>query len=128
MTASGTDQRPDARTAPGTAIAEAGLAGLSPAYFGMVMATGIVSLAAQMLGWPGIAISDEYGGLGLGLVELVILAEELGYAVAGVPPEIMGVRPIAAIPKPSLIHILRCPPPHPCRSRWSPRHSKKTTF
>ena len=37
------------------------------------------------LGWPGIAISEEYGGLGLGLVELVILAEELGYAVAGSP-------------------------------------------
>ena len=34
---------------------QAGLAGLSPAYFGMVMATGIVSLAAQMLGWPAVA-------------------------------------------------------------------------
>ena len=33
----------------------AGLADLSPAYFGMVMATGIVSLAAQMLGWPTLA-------------------------------------------------------------------------
>jgi tellurite resistance protein TehA-like permease len=33
----------------------AGLAGMSPAYFGMVMATGIVSLAAQMLGWPTLA-------------------------------------------------------------------------
>ena len=33
----------------------AGLAGLSPAYFGMVMATGIVSLAAQLLGWPTLA-------------------------------------------------------------------------
>lgn len=30
----------------------AGLAGLSPAYFGMVMATGIVSIAAQLLGHP----------------------------------------------------------------------------
>jgi len=28
------------------------LAGMSPAYFGMVMATGIVSLAAQLLGMP----------------------------------------------------------------------------
>jgi len=37
------------------------------------------------LGWPGIAISEDFGGLGLGLVELVILAEELGYAVAGSP-------------------------------------------
>jgi tellurite resistance protein TehA-like permease len=33
----------------------AGLADMSPAYFGMVMATGIVSLAAQMLGWPTLA-------------------------------------------------------------------------
>lgn len=37
------------------------------------------------LGWPGIAISEEHGGQGLGVVELVILAEELGYAVAGSP-------------------------------------------
>ncbi|KGM52287.1 C4-dicarboxylate ABC transporter [Lysobacter concretionis Ko07 = DSM 16239] len=33
----------------------AGLAGLSPAYFGMVMATGIVSLAASMQGLPRLA-------------------------------------------------------------------------
>lgn len=33
----------------------AGLAGLSPAYFGMVMATGIVSIAAHMLGYPRVA-------------------------------------------------------------------------
>src|SRR6478609_5029364 len=31
------------------------LAGLSPAYFGMVMATGIVSLAAHLRAMPGIA-------------------------------------------------------------------------
>lgn len=37
------------------------------------------------LGWPGIAIAEEYGGLGLGLVELAILGEELGYAVAASP-------------------------------------------
>src|SRR3954451_22602168 len=37
------------------------------------------------LGWPGIAVSEEYGGLGLGLVELVILAEELGYAMTSSP-------------------------------------------
>jgi alkylation response protein AidB-like acyl-CoA dehydrogenase len=37
------------------------------------------------LGWPGIAISEEYGGQGLGVVELVILQEELGYACAPVP-------------------------------------------
>jgi tellurite resistance protein TehA-like permease len=33
----------------------AGLADTSPAYFGMVMATGIVSLAAQLLGMPDVA-------------------------------------------------------------------------
>jgi tellurite resistance protein TehA-like permease len=32
-----------------------GLAGLSPAYFGMVMATGIVSIAAYLLGLPWVA-------------------------------------------------------------------------
>jgi alkylation response protein AidB-like acyl-CoA dehydrogenase len=37
------------------------------------------------LGWPGIAIAEEFGGQGLGLVELVILAEELGNTVAGSP-------------------------------------------
>jgi alkylation response protein AidB-like acyl-CoA dehydrogenase len=37
------------------------------------------------LGWPGIAISEEYGGQGLGAVELVILQEELGYACAPTP-------------------------------------------
>jgi alkylation response protein AidB-like acyl-CoA dehydrogenase len=37
------------------------------------------------LGWPGIAIAEEYGGQGLGLVELVILQEELGYALAPSP-------------------------------------------
>ena len=37
------------------------------------------------LGWPGIAISEEYGGQGLGMVELMILCEELGYACAPLP-------------------------------------------
>jgi alkylation response protein AidB-like acyl-CoA dehydrogenase len=37
------------------------------------------------LGWPGIAIADEHGGQGLGIVELAILCEELGYACAPVP-------------------------------------------
>jgi len=31
------------------------LAGLAPAYFGLVMATGIVSIAAQLQGWPQLA-------------------------------------------------------------------------
>ena len=37
------------------------------------------------LGWPGIAISEEHGGQGLGYVELTVLVEELGYACAAVP-------------------------------------------
>ena len=37
------------------------------------------------LGWPGIFVSEERGGQGLGVVELVILMEELGYALAPVP-------------------------------------------
>ncbi|MGH2990956.1 MAG: acyl-CoA dehydrogenase family protein [Solirubrobacterales bacterium] len=37
------------------------------------------------LGWPGIAIDEAHGGQGLGMVELVILCEELGYACAPVP-------------------------------------------
>ena len=37
------------------------------------------------LGWPGIFVSEEHGGQGLGIVELVILMEELGYALAPLP-------------------------------------------
>jgi alkylation response protein AidB-like acyl-CoA dehydrogenase len=37
------------------------------------------------LGWPGIFVSEENGGQGLGIVELVILMEELGYALAPLP-------------------------------------------
>ncbi|MEA2330627.1 MAG: hypothetical protein QOH58_765 [Thermoleophilaceae bacterium] len=37
------------------------------------------------LGWPGIFIDEEHGGQGLGVVELVILMEELGYALAPLP-------------------------------------------
>jgi alkylation response protein AidB-like acyl-CoA dehydrogenase len=37
------------------------------------------------LGWPGIAISEDHGGQGLGVVELVILCEEIGYACAPAP-------------------------------------------
>ena len=37
------------------------------------------------LGWSGIFIDEEHGGQGLGIVELVILMEELGYVLAPVP-------------------------------------------
>lgn len=37
------------------------------------------------LGWPGTAVEEAYGGQGLGMVELAVLLEELGYAVAVTP-------------------------------------------
>jgi alkylation response protein AidB-like acyl-CoA dehydrogenase len=37
------------------------------------------------LGWPGIAVSEQYGGQGLGQIELSILCEELGRVLAPVP-------------------------------------------
>ncbi len=37
------------------------------------------------LGWPGLAIAEEYGGLGLGFDALGILYEELGRSLAPVP-------------------------------------------
>ena len=42
---------------PGREHARADLAGLSPAYFGMVMATGIVSLASYLLGLEPLALA-----------------------------------------------------------------------
>ena len=46
------------------------LADLSPANFGMVMATGIVSLTADMLGWPLLAQVLLDAGLGLRVARL----------------------------------------------------------
>jgi alkylation response protein AidB-like acyl-CoA dehydrogenase len=37
------------------------------------------------LGWPGVIVPEEHGGLGLGAVELVVIAEEIGYALAPSP-------------------------------------------
>jgi alkylation response protein AidB-like acyl-CoA dehydrogenase len=37
------------------------------------------------LGWPGVAIAEEHGGGGLGAVEVAILLEEAGRALAPVP-------------------------------------------
>jgi alkylation response protein AidB-like acyl-CoA dehydrogenase len=37
------------------------------------------------LGWPGIAVDEEHGGLGLGVVELCAVLEELGYGLGAVP-------------------------------------------
>jgi alkylation response protein AidB-like acyl-CoA dehydrogenase len=37
------------------------------------------------LGWPGVVIPEDDGGLGLGAVELLVIQEELGYALAPSP-------------------------------------------
>jgi alkylation response protein AidB-like acyl-CoA dehydrogenase len=37
------------------------------------------------LGWPGLALPEEWGGQGLGIVDLAVLFEEMGYAVAPSP-------------------------------------------
>lgn len=36
-------------------------------------------------GWLGVGIPEDLGGAGAGLVELAVISEELGYAVAGTP-------------------------------------------
>jgi alkylation response protein AidB-like acyl-CoA dehydrogenase len=41
--------------------------------------------AIAELGWPGVLISEHDGGLGLGVVELVVIAEQLGYSLAPTP-------------------------------------------
>lgn len=41
--------------------------------------------AIVAMGWPGAAIPEEYGGLGLGHLELCVLAEEMGRSLAPVP-------------------------------------------
>src|SRR6201992_3578866 len=37
------------------------------------------------MGWTGTAIPEEFGGLGLGYLELCVIAEEMGRALAPVP-------------------------------------------
>jgi alkylation response protein AidB-like acyl-CoA dehydrogenase len=37
------------------------------------------------LGWPGLALPEEWGGHGLGIVDLAVLFEEMGYALAPSP-------------------------------------------
>jgi alkylation response protein AidB-like acyl-CoA dehydrogenase len=41
--------------------------------------------AVAELGWPGVMIDEQYGGLGLGAVELIVIQEELGYSLAPTP-------------------------------------------
>ena len=37
------------------------------------------------MGWTGTAIPEEYGGQGLGMLELGVIAEALGRALAPAP-------------------------------------------
>ena len=37
------------------------------------------------LGWPALLVPEEHGGLGLGVVELAVLQEQLAYALAPTP-------------------------------------------
>jgi alkylation response protein AidB-like acyl-CoA dehydrogenase len=41
--------------------------------------------AIAELGWPALVVSEDDGGLGLGVVELAVLQEQLGYALAPTP-------------------------------------------
>ena len=41
--------------------------------------------AMAEMGWPGAAIPEEYGGVGLGRLAVCVLAEEIGRALAPVP-------------------------------------------
>jgi tellurite resistance protein TehA-like permease len=53
---------------------EVGLAGLSPAYFGLVMATGIVSLAGDMMGYETLAFMLFYLNIAQYLILVVLYA------------------------------------------------------
>src|SRR6185295_485347 len=41
--------------------------------------------AIAELGWPALVVAEDDGGLGLGVVELCVLQEQLGYALAPTP-------------------------------------------
>jgi alkylation response protein AidB-like acyl-CoA dehydrogenase len=46
-------------------------------------------------GWPGLLVSEEHGGAGLGAFEAMLVAEECGRVLAGVP--LLGLLPASAI-------------------------------
>jgi len=62
------------------------------------------------LGWPGIAVSEQYGGQGLGMVELAVLLEELGFACAATP--LLSTAVVAS--------VIQCGGTDAQRSRWLP--------
>jgi alkylation response protein AidB-like acyl-CoA dehydrogenase len=60
-----------------------------PALARSVVETGVLAeqpwRSAVELGWPGVAIAEELGGLGLGFAELALVVEEHGRALAPGP-------------------------------------------
>jgi alkylation response protein AidB-like acyl-CoA dehydrogenase len=62
------------------------------------------------LGWPGIAIAEEHGGQGLGTIELSILCEELGRALA----------PVAFLPSAMAATVIEQAGSPEQRARWLP--------
>jgi alkylation response protein AidB-like acyl-CoA dehydrogenase len=62
------------------------------------------------LGWPGISVPEQYGGQGLGAVELAVLLEEVGYACAATP--LASAATAAA--------IIAATAPEEQRERWLP--------
>ncbi len=50
---------------------------------------------AVAAGWPGLLVAEEHGGAGLGAFDALLVAEECGRVLAGVP--LLGVLPATAI-------------------------------
>jgi alkylation response protein AidB-like acyl-CoA dehydrogenase len=63
------------------------------------------------LGWSGIAVAEEYGGQGLGAVELAVLLEQLGYACAATP--LLSTATVAS--------VIQVDGTSSQRSRWLPK-------
>ncbi|MEJ7570386.1 MAG: acyl-CoA dehydrogenase family protein [Gaiellaceae bacterium] len=78
------------------------------------------------LGWPGIFVDEEHGGQGLGTVELAVLLEELGYALAPLPCVCKPAGGGALAPRPRHRHRGGGPPGGPPR-RSPPRSARRAT-
>ena len=50
---------------------------------------------ATEAGWPGLLVAEEHGGAGLGAFDALLVAEECGRVLAGVP--LLGLLPASAI-------------------------------
>ena len=73
-------------------------------------------------GWLGLVVAEEYGGLGLGLVELAVVAEEMGRAClpgAFLSTLTAAKSPVARAPGQHPRHVQRCArqPRRRCRPR-----------